>query len=62
MDGEAMSEGFDTVLSVLGSEILQLLESEVGHIDLDIHHHLAVGVDDDNRHHKDAAQKKEVIE
>ena len=56
MSGEAMSEGFDDVPIVLGGETLHLLESEVGHIGLDIHHHLAVGVDEDNRHHKDAAK------
>ena len=56
-----MSGDFDTVLSVLGGEIDQLLE-EFGHIDLDIHQDLTVIGDGTNKHLEDATQNNVVIE
>ena len=56
-----MSGDFDTVLSVPGGEILELLE-EFGHIDLDFHHDLAVSGEGTNKHHEDATQNNGVIE
>ena len=50
-----MSGDFDTVLSVLGGEIDQLLE-DFGHIDLDIHQGLTAIGDGTNIHLKDVTQ------
>ena len=51
-----MSEGINDVPIVLEVESHDLLEQEGGHVGQDIHHHLLVGEDEDNRHHKDAVK------